>query len=386
MSTKVTTQALGEMLAQRAGINKRAADTFIKAFVQTVIDGGVKDGNIKIKGLGTFKVTKVADRESTNVNTGERIVINGYSKMSFSSDVEIAADGGEAVDEQPVAEAKQEHEAEVQPTTTPAVEENEAPAAVSEENADTEVMPETVTAEPQPMAEEPESETEEPRSETEEPQPATEEPQPEPIVTDEAEVIAESETKHEPEVITEQETQETKDSEIHQAEEEPSKPETESEHNQESSQEQAAVQRLLTEPKSQAEPTPGSKSVFAENKWLWISVAAALLITVLLVCLLPKDEVKRAKEAEPAQQAEQVVAAPTPTADEANATETTAQEPKEEVQKPTRPKVHILQKGDSPTTISVQYYNTKDSMWAIIRLNNFPDPNNIPIGTEVKLP
>ena len=372
MSTKVTTQALGEMLAQRAGINKRAADTFIKAFVQTVIDGGVKDGNIKIKGLGTFKVTKVADRESTNVNTGERIVINGYSKMSFSSDVEIAADGGEAVDEQPVAEVKQEHEAEVQPTTTPAVEENEAPAAVSEENADTEVMPETVTAEPQPMAEEPRSETEE--------------PQPEPIVTEETEVIAESETKHEPEVITEQETQETKDSEIHQTEEEPSKPETESEHNQESSQEQAAVQGLLTEPKPQAEPTPGSKSVFAENKWLWISVAAALLITVLLVCLLPKDEVKRAKEAEPAQQAEQVVAAPAPTADEANATETTAQEPKEEVQKPTRPKVHILQKGDSPTTISVQYYNTKDSMWAIIRLNNFPDPNNIPIGTEVKLP
>ena len=69
MSQKLTTQALTEMLAKEAGINKRAADTFVKAFIQTVIEGGIKDGNVKIKGLGTFKVTQGADIESADVNT-----------------------------------------------------------------------------------------------------------------------------------------------------------------------------------------------------------------------------------------------------------------------------------------------------------------------------
>ena len=79
MSTKITTQALSDMLAEKAGINKRTADAFVKAFVQTVIDGGISDGVVKIKGLGTFKTVKVADRESTNVNTGERFLIAVYT-------------------------------------------------------------------------------------------------------------------------------------------------------------------------------------------------------------------------------------------------------------------------------------------------------------------
>ena len=49
-------------------------------------------------------------------------------------------------------------------------------------------------------------------------------------------------------------------------------------------------------------------------------------------------------------------------------------------------KVHILQKGESLTTISVAYYQTPDSMRAIWKLNKFEDPNNIPLGTEILLP
>jgi len=48
--------------------------------------------------------------------------------------------------------------------------------------------------------------------------------------------------------------------------------------------------------------------------------------------------------------------------------------------------VHILHPGESLTSISVMYYQTPDSMSSIWRLNKFDDPNNIPIGTEIKLP
>ncbi len=61
----------------------------------------------------------------------------------------------------------------------------------------------------------------------------------------------------------------------------------------------------------------------------------------------------------------------------------TWKEPKFEIH---MPKQHVLKKGETLTSISEKYYGTPDSMGAIWRLNKFPDPNNIPIGTSIKLP
>ena len=62
---------------------------------------------------------------------------------------------------------------------------------------------------------------------------------------------------------------------------------------------------------------------------------------------------------------------------------------KPEAQKPAkekRPKTHRMQKGESLTRISQKYYGTKDSVRAILRINTFANPDNIPVGAVVKLP
>ena len=52
-----------------------------------IISSELKNGNqVKIKGLGTFKVQAVKPRESVNVNTGERVLIEGHDKISFTPD------------------------------------------------------------------------------------------------------------------------------------------------------------------------------------------------------------------------------------------------------------------------------------------------------------
>ena len=55
-------------------------------------------------------------------------------------------------------------------------------------------------------------------------------------------------------------------------------------------------------------------------------------------------------------------------------------------QKPEVPKTHRMQRGESLTRISQKYYGTKDSVRAILRINTFANPDNIPVGAVVKLP
>ena len=58
-------------------------DFFIPLFIDVLTTGLKSDKQVKIKGLGTFKVTAVSPRESVDVNTGERIIIEGRDKISF---------------------------------------------------------------------------------------------------------------------------------------------------------------------------------------------------------------------------------------------------------------------------------------------------------------
>ena len=79
-------QEFSDLLALREGITKRKADAFSKVFFDLIIEALEKDKFIKIKGFGTFKLVAVGDRESIDVNTGERIQIGGHSKISFIPD------------------------------------------------------------------------------------------------------------------------------------------------------------------------------------------------------------------------------------------------------------------------------------------------------------
>ena len=74
------------MLTSKMGLEVAEAEAFITAMFKVVNEGLKEDKLVKIKGLGTFKLTKVSARESVDVNTGERIVLEGREKISFTPD------------------------------------------------------------------------------------------------------------------------------------------------------------------------------------------------------------------------------------------------------------------------------------------------------------
>lgn len=83
---KVSIQELAALLVDRAGLNKKEATTFIGAIFDLVQQALETEKIVKIKGLGTFKIIDVDDRESVNVNTGERVLIEGHGKITFAPD------------------------------------------------------------------------------------------------------------------------------------------------------------------------------------------------------------------------------------------------------------------------------------------------------------
>lgn len=83
MNEKLNHSDLIAMLAKDAGISLAKADAFTKALFDIIIEGLEQDGIVKINGLGTFKITDVADRYSVNVNTGEKFEIKGHKKLTF---------------------------------------------------------------------------------------------------------------------------------------------------------------------------------------------------------------------------------------------------------------------------------------------------------------
>lgn len=89
MNSRLTIQDLAAMLAERTGKNKADAELFLREFIAVVSQGVLTDKVVRIKGLGTFKITLVGDRESVHVNTGERFLIPAHHKFSFLPDKEL---------------------------------------------------------------------------------------------------------------------------------------------------------------------------------------------------------------------------------------------------------------------------------------------------------
>lgn len=83
---KTAIQLITSALAKQHNLSNADATVFIDAFF-SIVSSELKNGNqVKIKGLGTFKVQSVKPRESVNVNTGERVLIEGHDKISFTPD------------------------------------------------------------------------------------------------------------------------------------------------------------------------------------------------------------------------------------------------------------------------------------------------------------
>lgn len=76
-------------VARKQKISKKEAVDLVTAFFNTIAEGLRDDRQVKVRGLGTFKVTAVKARESVNVNTGERVIIEGHDKVSFVPDASM---------------------------------------------------------------------------------------------------------------------------------------------------------------------------------------------------------------------------------------------------------------------------------------------------------
>ena len=84
--SKISLNDLAQRLAEKSGISLQDAELFIRKMFDVANEGLQSDKFVKMKWLGTFKVMAVKDRESVDVNTGERIIIEGRDKISFTPD------------------------------------------------------------------------------------------------------------------------------------------------------------------------------------------------------------------------------------------------------------------------------------------------------------
>ena len=214
---KLTIQEVAKVLVDKNGLDPKEANRFATEFFSVILQQLQQDEPVKVKGLGTFKIINVEARESVSVRTGERVVIDSHSKVSFTPDNTMKelvnkpfSQFETVVLNQGVefSDMKDETDEELSETPTPAEEQPETATPAEEQpETDTATDDQPVAAEPQPedediqafvAAAEPEPELgEEPQPEPEpvqeepqpEPEPVQEEPQPEPESVQE-EVVA----------------------------------------------------------------------------------------------------------------------------------------------------------------------------------------------------
>ena len=186
MSDKLNHSDLSALLAKETGISVAKSEAFTKALFDLIIEGLEKDGLVKINGLGTFKVTEVADRYSVNVNTGEKFEIKGHKKLTFvpadalkdsvnkpfamfapvevdesyQDDVDVQEGDDVAVEQEAVESvAESAEETAVAPVEEPATEPAEETAVAPVEDPATEPAEETAVTPVEEPATEPAEET-----------------------------------------------------------------------------------------------------------------------------------------------------------------------------------------------------------------------------------
>lgn len=83
---KISIQDIAKSIVSRHGLSQQEAERFVTTLFDVINEGLHREKIVKVKGLGTFKVIDVRERESVNVNTGERVVIESHGKITFTPD------------------------------------------------------------------------------------------------------------------------------------------------------------------------------------------------------------------------------------------------------------------------------------------------------------
>jgi len=89
MKEKISLQDLSVLLAEKSAITKKEAETFLREYFEIMNEELIKSGLLKIKDLGTFKLSLMENRESIDVTTGERVLIPAHYKVAFTPDKKL---------------------------------------------------------------------------------------------------------------------------------------------------------------------------------------------------------------------------------------------------------------------------------------------------------
>ena len=183
---KILISDLAKEVAKKHKLPQKETELFIANMFAVVAEGLQQDKLVKVKGLGTFKVTQVKPRESVDVNTGERVLISGHDKVTFTPDslmkelvnkpfaqFETVVINGDvdfaAIDAANPTVETEDVTVETEPADDAAVADELAnePEEVQAEPKEMTAEPEEVTAEPEEIAAEPEEPSEEQSQEAE---------------------------------------------------------------------------------------------------------------------------------------------------------------------------------------------------------------------------
>ncbi|MBR1667930.1 MAG: HU family DNA-binding protein [Bacteroidaceae bacterium] len=418
MNEKISFQSISDALVRKTGVSKKAADTFSKAFFDTIVESLSRgEDSVKVKGLGTFKLVTVESRESVNVSNGERIVIPGYKKVSFTPEdavVEFLNKGKEmekaeesiaeeilpAQEEAPVVEEKDPVNELIQVPEPTHVEEKQDEFAGIDLLISTPESVEEVRMQYEDAKEKMETAVEEARKANAEKvrlekllERLEKNMQPE---LEAMGTVAGNGTTHLEEVKNEEEPK------VAPLAVQDKKEETETvEQDIAESKRQEAFNRVVnSEGKAEEKPRKGGKGFMR----FWLVTFIVLLLAAIVFFLYKTFRNIEAVEKVPAiEQPAKPKPAPKAKKETKNTADGTKsasgvkndsvkadekqhpQQPAVE-EKPARPTTHVMRRGESLTRISQLYYGTKDSVRAIIRVNTFNDPNNVPVGAVVKLP
>ena len=189
---KILISDLAKEVAKMHKLPQKETEQFIANMFAVVAEGLQQDKLVKVKGLGTFKVTQVKPRESVDVNTGERVLISGHDKVTFTPDslmkelvnkpfaqFETVVINGD-VDFAAIDAANPTVETEDVTVETDPADDAAVADELTNEPEEVQAEPEEVTAEPEEIAAEPEEPAEEQQQEAE------------PMQTVEEELIAQS--------------------------------------------------------------------------------------------------------------------------------------------------------------------------------------------------
>ena len=204
MADKLSWTELRRALATRAGVSEKNAGVFLNALVSQLVVGLKSDRQVKINGLGTFKLQAVAPRKSVNVSTGEEIIIEGYNKIIFSPEAglkELIESGRFMVDGEvskpiegdfPIDPIKKLGE-QADEIVGLLADLGQGPEAIVTEPEATVEEPEVIVTEPEAVVTEPEAIVEEPKVIVTEPEAVVTEP--EVVVTEPKAIVTEPKKK-----------------------------------------------------------------------------------------------------------------------------------------------------------------------------------------------